>query len=72
MDAEYVLKLLPQGTHDFARFIRPSELDIWTRAAELTTEDIIGLVYNPFNQKYRLDKDISVNYMVACCKETDE
>ncbi|HEC16354.1 MAG TPA: bifunctional 2-polyprenyl-6-hydroxyphenol methylase/3-demethylubiquinol 3-O-methyltransferase UbiG [Sedimenticola sp.] len=70
--AEYILKLLPKGTHDFARFIRPSELDGWTRAAGLTTEALIGLVYNPFNQQYRLDRDISVNYMVACRKEPDE
>ena len=70
--AEYILKLLPKGTHDFARFIRPSELDSWTRAAGLTTEAIIGLVYNPFNEKYSLDQDISVNYMVACRKEPNE
>lgn len=70
--AEYVLNLLPRGTHDFARFIRPSELDVWTRAAGLTTDAITGLVYNPLTCKYRLDKDIDVNYMVSCRKDSDE
>jgi 2-polyprenyl-6-hydroxyphenyl methylase/3-demethylubiquinone-9 3-methyltransferase len=70
--AEYVLNLLPRGTHDFARFIRPSELDTWTRAAGLTTDAITGLVYNPLTRKYRLDRDIDVNYMVSCRKDSDE
>ena len=61
--AEYVLKLLPKGTHDFAKFIRPSELDQWIRAADITTDHITGLVYNPLTGNYRLDpKDIDVNY----------
>jgi len=64
--AEYVLRLLPKGTHDFAKFIRPSELARWTRAAGLDTDDITGLVYNPLTGVYRLDPgDIDVNYMVA-------
>ena len=70
--AEYVLNLLPRGTHDFARFIRPSELDTWTRAAGLTTDAITGMVYNPLTRKYRLDRDIDVNYLVSCRKDTDE
>lgn len=70
--AEYILKLLPKGTHEFSKFIRPSELDGWIRSAGLDTDEIIGLVYNPFSQKYSLDPDISVNYMVSCRKNIDE
>jgi 2-polyprenyl-6-hydroxyphenyl methylase/3-demethylubiquinone-9 3-methyltransferase len=69
--AEYVLRLLPRGTHDFAKFIRPSELDTWIRRAHLQTRDITGLSYNPFTQNYSLGRDIDVNYLVACRKETD-
>ncbi len=64
--AEYVLNLLPRGTHDFARFIRPSELDRWVRATPLRVTDITGLSYNPITRQYRLSKDIDVNYLVAC------
>jgi len=65
--AEYLLKLLPTGTHDYARFIRPAELDRWVRATELRTTDLTGLSYNPLTRTYRLaPKDISVNYMAAC------
>lgn len=70
--AEYVLNMLPRGTHDFSRFIRPSEMDNWIRAAGLTSDAITGLVYNPLTRKYRLDRDIDVNYMVSCRKEGDE
>lgn len=64
--AEYLLRLLPRGTHDFAKFIRPSELAAWSRAANLETEDITGLTYNPLTGVYRLDPgDVQVNYMVA-------
>ena len=70
--AEYLLKLLPKGTHEFSKFIRPAELDSWTRAAGLDTDEITGLVYNPFSQKYSLGPDISVNYMVSCRKSIDE
>jgi 2-polyprenyl-6-hydroxyphenyl methylase/3-demethylubiquinone-9 3-methyltransferase len=64
--AEYLLRLLPKGTHDYAKFIRPSELSHWTRAAGLDTLDITGLTYNPLTGVYRLDpRDIDVNYMVA-------
>jgi len=64
--AEYVLNLLPRGTHDFARFIRPSELDRWVRATPLRITDITGLSYNPVTRHYRLSKDIDVNYLVCC------
>jgi len=64
--AEYLLRLLPKGTHDFAKFIRPSELTRWMRAAALETRDITGLTYNPLTGVYRLDpRDVDVNYMVA-------
>lgn len=63
--AEYVLKMLPKGTHDYARFIRPSELAAWIRKAGLQLEDLTGLVYNPVTKKYKLDSnDVSVNYLV--------
>ncbi len=68
--AEYMLKLLPRGTHDYARFIRPAELDRWIRATELRATDLTGLTYNPISGAYRLDpKDISVNYMAACVRD---
>jgi 2-polyprenyl-6-hydroxyphenyl methylase/3-demethylubiquinone-9 3-methyltransferase len=70
--AEYVLGLLPKGTHDFDRFIRPSELGRWIRAAGLATTDMTGMTYNPFTQAYRLDKDdLGVNYLVTCRREPD-
>ena len=65
--AEYVLRMLPRGTHDFAKFIRPSELNRWTRAAGLDTHEITGITYNPLTGVYKLDpRDVDVNYMVAC------
>jgi 2-polyprenyl-6-hydroxyphenyl methylase/3-demethylubiquinone-9 3-methyltransferase len=67
--AEYLLKLLPKGTHDFAKFIKPSELDAWIRRADLSTRDITGLSYNPLTQRYSLGSDVDVNYLVACHKE---
>jgi len=67
--AEYVLKLLPKGTHDYARFIRPSELSRWARASNLLVEDITGMEYNPFSQHYYLSQNSSVNYLLATQKE---
>ncbi|AKH19761.1 bifunctional 2-polyprenyl-6-hydroxyphenol methylase/3-demethylubiquinol 3-O-methyltransferase UbiG [Sedimenticola thiotaurini] len=68
--AEYLLRLLPKGTHDFSKFIKPSELDGWIRRAELQTTDMIGLTYNPLTGQYRLSPgDVDVNYMVSCRKE---
>jgi 2-polyprenyl-6-hydroxyphenyl methylase/3-demethylubiquinone-9 3-methyltransferase len=67
--AEYVLKLLPRGTHDYARFIRPSELAAWLRGAGLELLDITGMVYNPLTRHYRLDpRDVSVNYLLHARK----
>ena len=72
LGAEYVLNLLPRGTHDYARFIKPSELDTWVRDTELRITDITGLTYNPVTREYRLDpKDIEVNYLVTCHRATD-
>jgi 2-polyprenyl-6-hydroxyphenyl methylase/3-demethylubiquinone-9 3-methyltransferase len=65
--AEYILGMLPKGTHDYARFIRPSELDRWVRAAGMRTADITGMTYNPLSGSYRLTKrDVDVNYLVTC------
>lgn len=64
--AEYVLQMLPKGTHDYAKFIRPSELEAWARAAGLHLQDLTGMSYSPFNQQYSLGKDISVNYLMHC------
>ncbi len=66
--AEYVLRLLPRGTHEYARFIRPSELSRDCRAAGLTVADLTGMTYNPFTRIYDLGRDIDVNYMIACRK----
>ncbi len=62
--AEYVLKLLPPTTHDFAKFIRPSELAAWARKAGLTVIEMVGITYNVFTKQYKLSSDISVNYLV--------
>ncbi len=61
--AEYILGLLPRGTHDYAKFIRPSELDGWARSAGLRLEALRGMTYNPLMRRYRLCDDIDVNYL---------
>lgn len=66
--AEYVLELLPKGTHEYARFIRPSELARWCRDAGLEIEGTRGMEYNPFTKRYWLSGDTSVNYLFACRK----
>jgi 2-polyprenyl-6-hydroxyphenyl methylase / 3-demethylubiquinone-9 3-methyltransferase len=66
--AEYLLKLLPQGTHEYARFIRPSELAQWCRDAGLVLQGTRGMEYNPLTKRYSLSADVSVNYLVACRK----
>ena len=65
LGAEYVLKLLPRGTHDWARFIRPSELAALARRARLSLVAMTGLAYNPLTRTYRLTGDTSVNYLAA-------
>ena len=62
--AEYVLRLLPKGTHDYQKFIRPSELATWIRAANLNLKESIGLHYNPITKFYWLAPNVDVNYMV--------
>lgn len=64
--AEYVLNLLPKGTHEYERFIRPSELARWARDAGLEAVGTRGLAYNPITRRYWLNDDTSVNYLVAC------
>ncbi|MGD8176742.1 bifunctional 2-polyprenyl-6-hydroxyphenol methylase/3-demethylubiquinol 3-O-methyltransferase UbiG [Marinimicrobium sp. ARAG 43.8] len=65
LGAEYVLRLLPKGTHDYRKFIRPSELSRWMRTANLELCKTTGLTYNPLTRHYRLnDRDVDVNYMV--------
>jgi len=64
--AEYVLGLLPKGTHEYARFIRPSELTRHCRAAGLSVEDLTGMTYNPFTRTYALGRDVDVNYLLGC------
>ncbi len=66
--AEHVLKLLPKGTHEYAKFIRPSELAAWCRDASLELHATRGLEYNPLTRRYWLSADTSVNYMIACRK----
>ena len=66
--AEYVLRLLPRGTHEYARFIRPSELAAHCRAAGLAIADLTGMTYNPLTKVYALGGDVDVNYLVATRK----
>lgn len=69
LGAEYVLRLLPRGTHDYAKFIRPSEMAAWSRASGLEIREQTGLTYNPLTRRYRLvAHDVSVNYMMYCRK----
>jgi len=62
---EYVLRLLPRGTHDYARFIKPSELAAFGRSASLEPDDLVGMTYNPLAKTYRLEADTSVNYIAT-------
>ncbi len=66
--AEYILNLLPKGTHDYAKFIKPSELAQWARQAGLQLHEFKGMEYNPLTQRYWLSADTSVNYLLACRK----
>ena len=66
--AEYVLNLLPKGTHQYEKLIRPSELDSWIRQAKLHSNKIIGMTYNPLRKVYKLSSDTSVNYIVYAQK----
>ena len=67
--AEYVLNMLPRGTHDYTKFIKPSELASWMRLADLSLNHQIGMSYNPITQHYWLGDDVSVNYMMHTVKD---
>ena len=66
--AEYVLGLLPKGTHDYQRFVKPSELAGWCRANGLGSEELIGMTYNPLSRVYSLGRDCDVNYLLCCLR----
>ena len=67
MGAEYVLNLLPRGTHEYAKFIKPSELNRWAQDASLNLVDLTGIHYNPITQGFSLKPNVDVNYI--CCYE---
>ena len=66
--AEYVLNMLPRGTHDYAKFIKPSELVAWVRSSDLSLKHQIGMSYNPITKHYWMGNDVSVNYMMHTVK----
>ncbi len=66
--AEYLLQMLPKGTHDFARFIKPSELTRWCKQASLEPDELIGMTYNPLTRHYALGHDTDVNYLVRATR----
>jgi 2-polyprenyl-6-hydroxyphenyl methylase/3-demethylubiquinone-9 3-methyltransferase len=66
--AEYVMNMLPKGTHDYKRFIRPAELAGWCRQAGLEVKDITGMSYNPLTRQFSLGEDVKVNYLMHCRK----
>jgi 2-polyprenyl-6-hydroxyphenyl methylase / 3-demethylubiquinone-9 3-methyltransferase len=67
--AEYVLRMLPKGTHDFARFIKPSELMRWCKQAGLEPTEVTGMTYNPLTGRYALGRDTDVNYLVRAVRD---
>ncbi|UJS23859.1 bifunctional 2-polyprenyl-6-hydroxyphenol methylase/3-demethylubiquinol 3-O-methyltransferase UbiG [Thiothrix winogradskyi] len=69
LGAEYVLNMLPKGTHEYAKFIKPSELERWARSVGLELRNIAGMTYNPLFQSYRLGNDVDVNYLMYFKKE---
>lgn len=66
--AEYILNMLPRGTHDYAKFIKPSEMASWCRAAGLGVNELIGMSYNPLTKHYWLGRDVTVNYIAHTVK----
>ena len=66
--AEYILRLLPRGTHDYAKFIKPAELSQFARNANLEVQALKGMTYNPLTKIYSLNHDTDVNYLMACSK----
>lgn len=71
LGAEYIMKMLPKGTHDYKRFIRPSEMAAWCRQAGLAVNDITGMSYNPLSKTFKLGDDVKVNYLMHCRKALD-
>lgn len=71
LGAEYVMKMLPKGTHDYQRFIRPSEMANWCRQTGLEVSNLTGIIYNPFSKTFKLGKDIKVNYLMHCRRVAD-
>ena len=69
--AEYILNLLPRGTHDYSKFIKPSEISRWIRSSNLVLKETTGLSYNPITDTYWLGKDVGVNYMMYIKKEDE-
>jgi len=69
--AEYILRLLPKGTHEYEKFIRPSELEAWARTAGLELRDSIGMQYNPFTRVYSLGDNVDVNYLMYFQRPAD-
>jgi len=70
--AEYLLRMLPKGTHDYAKFIRPSELERWVRHAGLDLIELTGMTYNPLTRRYSLGRDIDVNYIAYARRPKDD
>lgn len=64
--AEYIMRMLPRGTHEYAKFLKPSELAATARQAQLEVSDITGMSYNPLTKSYRLGRDVDVNYLMTC------
>ena len=62
--AEYILNMLPKGTHDYTKFIKPSELSRWSKSVGLEPDELIGMTYNPFGNNYRLGRNTDVNYLM--------
>lgn len=69
--AEHILKLIPKGTHHYDKFIKPSELAAWCRAADLSVGAIEGMSYNPLSRTYKLGRDVDVNYLLQASKADD-
>jgi len=67
--AEYILKMLPKGTHEYSKFIKPSELETWARAADLHLRELTGMTYNLLSKKYSLGNDVDVNYLMHFQKD---
>lgn len=70
--AEYLLRMLPKGTHDWSKFIRPSEMSDHLRHAGLTVRDLTGMTYNPLTKSYKLGRDVDVNYLMHANKQAAE